>query len=204
MSGETSWCPPHFESSLEQSRGLMSSQVRVRGLSEVWVLCSKALSRHTTSGYSCCSSPAPPPCWSSLSSGCLTPSWATLGWTLGWALGSRREGGADTGCCCSWLRHNSQHNVWESGGDTPLLLTLTGRTAPLTLTYYEGGGGEDYLEQFIFFISYLLVNSQTSPALLSIPEIARPVPPSVCVCVCYLLPPPPPTDCDLPICTLLL
>ena len=54
----------------------MSSQVRVRWLSVVWGLCSKALSLHTRSGYSCCSSPAGRTCWSPPCSDCLTPCWA--------------------------------------------------------------------------------------------------------------------------------
>ena len=57
----------------------MSSQVRVRWLSVVWGLCSKALSLHTRSGYSCCSSPAGRTCWTCWSppcSDCLTPCWA--------------------------------------------------------------------------------------------------------------------------------
>ena len=74
ISVETSWCPLHFESSLGQSRGPRSSPGQARWLSAVWVLCSKALSPHRRSGYSCCSSPPRTSC--SLT---VAPCWATPG-----------------------------------------------------------------------------------------------------------------------------
>ena len=134
ISVETSWCPLHFESSLGQSRGLRSSPGLARWLSAVWVLCSKALSPHRRSGYSCCSSPPRTSC--SLT---VAPCWATPG-----------EEEVD------WLRHNSQHNVWEEV-ETPRYC-LHSQGPPATLSHHSHirrrgrGRRRTDLSQFIFVI----------------------------------------------------